>query len=167
MRLGCLWRKVTYQKKKKRCQLSTRKSANKTTEYQNVFLMMRAHWSKLVLHALQMCTANYQWQHPTPAQKWTFSLSQCSPASLLHWKNMPSKVNLNILVLSTSYDAELSVWMWKAKITNLTDMSVNLENKFMADTQLLTKGAERTSKYYILIITKNYVKTHTHMYVCM
>ena len=39
----------------------------------------------------------------------------------------------------------------------------------MADTQLLTKGAERTSKYYILIITKNYVRTHTHvcMYVCM
>ena len=38
----------------------------------------------------------------------------------------------------------------------------------MADTQLLTKGAERTSKYYILIITKNYVRTHTHvcMYVC-
>ena len=35
----------------------------------------------------------------------------------------------------------------------------------MADTQLLTEGAERTSKYYILIITKNYVRTHTH--VCM
>ena len=46
--------------------------------------------------------------------------------SLLYWKNMPSKVNHNSFVLSTSYDAKLSVSMWKDKIINLTTMSVNL-----------------------------------------
>ena len=57
--------------------------------------------------------------------------------SLLYRKNIPSKVNLNSFVLSTSYDAKLSVSMWKGKIINLTTwVSIYKKKKIMEDTQL-------------------------------
>ena len=143
-------------KKKKGCQLSTRKSANKTTKYLNVFLMMRAHgvnWCFMPFKRVQLITSD------SIPHLHRNELSVFHNAVQPHSYNeriCQVKLNLNSLVLSTSYDAELSVRMWKAKITNLTDMSINLKKKkIMADTQLLTKGAERTSKYYISIITKN------------
>ena len=102
---------VIKNKNKKGCQLSTRKSANKTTKYLNVFLMMRAHgvnWCFMPFKRVQLITSD------SIPHLHRNELSVFHNAVQPHSYNeriCQVKLNLNSLVLSTSYDAELSVWM--------------------------------------------------------